>query len=580
MGEICNSQRNPNKIKTFDRTNPYGVDYGSSPFGNTQIAPPIDQNLNPYDRYGSVLKFSRPLKEDQIQADLPINPDNQKIAQVAPVPKPVVNIQSPKIAVNTESPKPSVNTQTHKLINPNQTETPKLIVNPQNGFNNDVSKMTNEINKLKEENINLKNNLNISKRMLDEQTNAKIQLEDHEKNTKIIIEQFIKEKNDNIQKLTNLTNENILLKNNLTQKEKEYQILQKKYDEIVPVTVGLNNIGATCYMNATLQSLSNVKELSNYFMNKFKPIDPKKRLSNEYYIVVKNLWDIKNNGKAFSPESFKNTLSQMNPLFAGIAANDSKDLINFLLETFHSELNEPTGKMNNYIITPNDQLNEQRMLGIFLNEMKSTYNSPISTLFYGVLETQSKCTNCNRIKYNFQIYSFIEFPLEQVYNYCLRKNPGNNYITQGIPTVDLYTCFEQYQLLSPMTGDNQIFCNECGRAYDAFYGTLIYSLPHYLIINLNRGKNAVFQCNVKFPELLKLHNFVKYQEGKTVFQLVSVICHYGPSSMGGHFIAYCRHHKDNCWYNYNDSIVTKCTNHKPYLTGMPYILFYKTLDDE
>lgn len=201
MGEICSSQRNPNEIKTFDRTNPYGIDYGSSPFANKQIAPPIDQNLNPYDRYGSVLKISRPLKEDQIQADLPINPDNQKIAQVAPVPKPVVNIQSPKIAVNTESPKPSVNTQTHKLINPNQTETPKLIVNPQNGFNNDVSKMTNEINKLKEENINLKNNLNISKRMLDEQTNAKIQLEDHEKNTKIIIEQFIKEKNDNIQKL-------------------------------------------------------------------------------------------------------------------------------------------------------------------------------------------------------------------------------------------------------------------------------------------------------------------------------------------------------------------------------------------
>ena len=420
-------------------------------------------------------------------------------------------------------------------------------------------------------------NLLLQKKIINEQANEKIQMQEKINNMQTELDKLRLEQNEKIQRLTSeLTRKN----QEIFQLKNSYSELLFKYNELIPITVGLNNIGATCYMNATLQSLSNVKELSNYFLHKFIPNAPNQRLSNEYYTVVKNLWDRNNNGKAYSPDSFKNILSQMNPLFAGIAANDSKDLINFLLETFHTELNKPTAKINNNLITPNDQLDEKRMLDLFVIEMKSSYNSPISNLFYGVLETQSKCTNCNRIKYNFQIYSFIEFPLEQVYNYCLRKNPRNNYITQGIPTVDLYTCFEHYQLLSPMTGDNQIFCNECGRAYDAFYGTLIYSLPHYLIINLNRGKNAVFQCNVKFPELLKLHNFVKYQEGKTVFQLVSVICHYGPSSMGGHFIAYCRHHKDNCWYNYNDSIVTKCTNHKPYLTGMPYILFYKTLDDE
>ena len=32
-------------------------------------------------------------------------------------------------------------------------------------------------------------------------------------------------------------------------------------------------------------------------------------------------------------------MSKENPLFAGIQANDSKDLINFLLERFHQELN-------------------------------------------------------------------------------------------------------------------------------------------------------------------------------------------------------------------------------------------------
>ena len=334
-------------------------------------------------------------------------------------------------------------------------------------------------------------------------------------------------------------------------------------------------------MNATLQSLSNVPQLTNFFLHKFSPNDPKKRMSNEYYQVIKCLWSKEYNWKSYAPHSFKNVLSQMNPLFQGVAANDSKDLINFLIETLHSELNMPKNKnTTNNIIDPSIQLDEVKMFNIFLSNMVSEFNSPISDLFYGVLETQSKCINCQRIKYNFQIYSFIEFPLEQVYNYCISTTPGGSYISNGIPSIDIYKCFEHYHQITPMVGDNKIYCNECRNEYDAFYGTCLYSLPRYLIINLNRGKNAVFKCNVKFPELLKLSNYVRFTEGKTIFQLNSVICHYGESNMGGHFIAYCRHYKNNSWYIYNDSTVQKCSGNKDYLHGMPYILFYKALDDD
>jgi len=40
------------------------------------------------------------------------------------------------------------------------------------------------------------------------------------------------------------------------------------------------------------------------------------------------------------------------------------------------------------------------------------YNSIISNLFYGTLETKSQCKKCNQVKYNFQIFSFVEFPFE------------------------------------------------------------------------------------------------------------------------------------------------------------------------
>ena len=379
-------------------------------------------------------------------------------------------------------------------------------------------------------------------------------------------------------------------KNKLYEQEEKLKQYEQKIKELkeiineskIPITIGLENIGATCYMNATLQSLSNTPDLKNFFLNKYQynQNDINKKMSNEFFIVIKHLWDKKKNKQSYAPHSFKNVLSHENPLFAGIQANDSKDLINFLLERFHKELNESNFQQNNnYLITQTDQLDEDKMLKLFLNEFNNKYHSIISNLFYGIMETKSQCLGCQKIKYNFQVYSFLEFPLEQVNKYCLskgvrkNKNPSNS----KNPDVDLYECFNYYGNIELMTGDNQMYCNICQRNCDAFYGTSLYSLPNYLIINLNRGKGAVYECKVIYPEKLNLLNFVTYQneKGKTYFELYAVISHIGPSSMSGHFVAYCKHHLDNKWYKYNDSIVTLCTKKHEYNEGMPYILFYK-----
>ena len=130
----------------------------------------------------------------------------------------------------------------------------------------------------------------------------------------------------------------------LLKREKMYKSQIEKLEDKVayynePIFVGLNNIGACSYMNATLQCLLNTKKLTDYFLNNFKNDDPNKIMANEYYEVILNLCKKENNGKSYSPFSFKEALSKENPLFAGIAANDSKDLINFLLERLHQELN-------------------------------------------------------------------------------------------------------------------------------------------------------------------------------------------------------------------------------------------------
>ena len=394
------------------------------------------------------------------------------------------------------------------------------------------------------------------------------------------IEKLNLEYQKNVENL-NIQKKQITIKNNeLIQKEND---LNKKLKELtekkLPILIGLNNIGATCYMNASLQCLSNTRKLTDYFLKYYK-YNPNQLMSNEYYDVLKNLWNKDNNNKSYSPNSFKDVLSKLNPLFAGIAANDSKDLINFLLERFHQELNKENKDMNtdNDLISMQDQTNEQSMLKLFLNEFKQKFNSPISNLMYGILETKSQCQGCNVIKFNFQVYSFLEFPLQQVNQFFFNKGKRPLFTMNGKnPDIDLYECFEYYQKVDLMSGDNQMYCNSCNKLCNSLYSTLLYSAPNYLIINLNRGKGAVYECKVFFPEQLNLYNYVTFKNGITVYELYAVICHLGPSSMSGHFVAYCRNRIDNKWYLYNDAFVTLCSKPNQYNDGMPYILFYKAL---
>ena len=158
----------------------------------------------------------------------------------------------------------------------------------------------------------------------------------------------------------------------------------------------IDNIGATCYMNSTLQCLTHIDSLVDYFkydsyIEKIK--QDNKNLTSSFKTIVDNLYPEKNYSAInhYAPKDFKDKISVMNPLFNGIAANDAKDLVNFIIMTLHNELNKKDEIPDeNKDLPPNfEQSNKEQTYLFFENEILREHKSIINDLFYGINRSET-----------------------------------------------------------------------------------------------------------------------------------------------------------------------------------------------
>ena len=354
-------------------------------------------------------------------------------------------------------------------------------------------------------------------------------------------------------------------------------------------------------MNATLQCFCHIEKFINYFKYNSQIVnivknDTINNLASSFKLVIENLWPNNHNSqtnknKYYAPEEFKKKISEMNPLFKGIAANDAKDLINFIIMTLHEELNK--AKINNLNDNNNiivDQTNQMQVLQTFVQGFTSSNQSIISDLFYSMNCSITECGNCHTKIFNYQIYFFIVFPLEEVrkfkyqYNYNFNNQFNlfnmNNFNIQNNNVVGIYDCFDYDRKQNIMSGENSMYCNYCKMTCDFIMQTYLVTGPEILILLLNRGKGIQFDVKIYFEEYLNLYNYIEYKNTGTNYKLIGVITHIGESSMSGHFIAYCRDPITDKWDKYNDAIVTEVKDFQNEVINfaMPYLLFYQKIN--
>ena len=314
----------------------------------------------------------------------------------------------------------------------------------------------------------------------------------------------------------------------------------------IPFLIGLENPGTTCYMNATLQCFNHVERLRQALLReetyKILELNKKedKKLSFAFAEVLQNLW-LNKKKECYSPIYFKQVISEMNHLYDGYSANDSKDLILFLLENLHKELNIKKNivQNNNDNFIP-DPTNFYEIYNEFKKNYVNLNDSIISQEFYGYNNIKTQCTKCQTIIHNVQVYNIIFFPLEEIRKY---KNYPIN--TQ----VKISDCFDYNQKINIY---ESFYCNFCNSRCKAQSQTLLIDAPKTLIINLNRGMGKQFNINIKLEESINIKPYIGNNSRIYNYELIGVLSHYGPNSTGGHFISFCKNSVNGNWYSYDD----------------------------
>ncbi|KAG1746657.1 uncharacterized protein EDB91DRAFT_1048951 [Suillus paluster] len=189
----------------------------------------------------------------------------------------------------------------------------------------------------------------------------------------------------------------------------------------VPGTLGLGNMGNTCFMNSALQCLAHTKELTDYFLsgvyqeelNPDNPLGMHGAIAEAFGTLLHRIWARDSAASSYSPREFKSQLQKFAPQFSGYQQHDSQELVAFLLDGLHEDLNRVLKKP--YIEKPDWEGGQDFELAKLAQTSWEGYmkrnDSVIVDLFQGQYQSTLVCPECQKVSFTFDPFMYLTLPL-------------------------------------------------------------------------------------------------------------------------------------------------------------------------
>ncbi|KAM6352128.1 ubiquitin carboxyl-terminal hydrolase 8 isoform 2-T2 [Alca torda] len=337
-----------------------------------------------------------------------------------------------------------------------------------------------------------------------------------------------------------------------------------------PALTGLRNLGNTCYMNSILQCLCNAPHLADYFnrnlyqddINRSNFLGHKGEVAEEFGVIMKALWT--GQYKYISPKDFKITIGKINDQFAGYSQQDSQELLLFLMDGLHEDLNKADNRKR-YKEENNDHLDDFRAAELAWHKHKQLNESIIVALFQGQFKSTVQCLTCHKKSRTFEAFMYLSLPLASTSKCTLQE------------------CLRLFSKEEKLTDNNRFYCSHCKTRRDSLKKIEIWKLPPVLLVHLKRfsydGRwKQKLQTSVDFPlETLDLSQYVIGPKTNLKrYNLFSVSNHYGGLD-GGHYTAYCKNASKQRWFKFDDHEVSEISS-SSVKSSAAYILFYTSYE--
>ena len=326
----------------------------------------------------------------------------------------------------------------------------------------------------------------------------------------------------------------------------------RELNSIITSTVGLTNLGNTCFMNTSLQILIHSEDFIQRLLR--ESLDSRTTpISSKFYNLCREMGSSR--GSSYiTPSEFKQKFGSKHSLFRGYGQNDTQEFCRILLEDMNSELNTVKYKPK-YKELDTRNKDKRTCDKEFDDLFRSRESSIVMDSFYGQIINIFTCT-CE-----YQTYSF-----QKILDLPLLMGDNNN----------IYDLLEEYFRDEKIMFETK--CEKCGKKRTHLKETRISQPPNILILSFQRinwrtkRKNS---CSISFEEELDIKKFIDRDCGHSKecrYTLYGIGNHSGNIDFG-HYYAYIKLN-DKTWYEFNDSTVRKIgyidTNSKTV-----YTLFYK-----